>query len=116
IERAITGFRTGQLAKQHKRFGYLYWGKTSIRYLHNTETRIRYRTWRIIIIRSRRSIAPAAAHAEFTNITSKLPDADDDDYVLDDYTDDEWEGEDGGEMGTTMIVDTEAGEERTADG
>ncbi|PSS32151.1 hypothetical protein PHLCEN_2v2084 [Hermanssonia centrifuga] len=116
IERAITGFRTGQLAKQHKRFGFLYWGKTSLRYLHNTETRIKYRTWQIIVIRSHRSVAPASAHAEFTDITNKLPDADDDDYVLDDYTDDEWEGKDGGKIGTAMVVDAEEGEERTANG
>ncbi|PSR71865.1 hypothetical protein PHLCEN_2v12259 [Hermanssonia centrifuga] len=116
IERAITGFRTGQLAKQHMRFGYLYWGKTSLKYLHNTKTRVKPSSWRAIIIRARRSIAPAAAHAEFKEITCNLPDIEDDDYVLDDYTDDEWEGEDEGAMGMAMIVDVEGGEERTADG
>ncbi len=87
-----------------------------LRYLHNTESRIKYRTWRIIVIQSRRSVAPASAHAKFTDITNKLVDADDDNYVLDDYTDDEWEGEDGGEIGTAMVVDAEEGEERIADG
>ncbi len=94
----------------------MYWGKTSLRYLHNTESRIKYRVWRLIDIRSRRSVTPASAHAEFADITNKLPDADDGDYVLDDYTEQHREGEHGGEIGSAMVVDAESGEESTADG